>query len=70
MYFSRDDSPYLADVIPAMDHVDSKLTNATLDEQKYSNAIRVACNFAKRTLNKYYSLTDDTIAYRAAMGEY
>ena len=53
-----------------MDHVDSKLTDATLDEQKYSNAIRVACNFAKRTLNKYYSLTDDTLAYRAAMGEY
>ena len=52
-----------------MDHVDSKLTDATLDEEKYSLAIRIACELAKKTLNRYYSLTDQSITYRVAMGK-
>ncbi|KAI1784274.1 hypothetical protein LXA43DRAFT_862764, partial [Ganoderma leucocontextum] len=66
LYFSRAQGPFLTDVIPAMDHVDQKLTDASHDN-KYSNTIRVACSLAKRTLNKYYSLTDLSIAYRVAM---
>ncbi|KAI1782429.1 hypothetical protein LXA43DRAFT_905789 [Ganoderma leucocontextum] len=67
LYFSRSHGTYLADVIPAMDHVDNKLTDANLAKEKYDYAIRVACSLAKRTLNKYYSLTDASITYRLAM---
>lgn len=66
-FFSRSSSPNLAAVIPAIDHIDSHLTTVSLDG-KYKNPIRVACRLAQKTLNKYYSLTDGSIAYRIAMG--
>lgn len=66
-FFSRSSSPNLAAVIPAIDHIDSHLTTVSLDA-KYKNPIRVACRLAQKTLNKYYSLTDGSIAYRIAMG--
>jgi len=60
--------PNLAIVIPAMDLIDEKLTTASLD-RKYSPAIRAAIGLAKRTLNRYYQLTDSTEVYRIAMGK-
>ena len=75
LFFSRS-TPSLATVIPAMDHIDKVLTTASLDnsesgsEDEYDDAIRVACSLVKKTLNKYYSLTDASTAYRIAMSMY
>ncbi|PIL36561.1 hypothetical protein GSI_00250 [Ganoderma sinense ZZ0214-1] len=66
LFFSRG-TPNLATVIPAMDHIDQVLTTASLNEDEYDDAIRVACGLAKTTLNAYYSLTDASSAYRIAM---
>ena len=33
-------------------------------------SIRAAVNLAKKTLNRYYSRTDESDAYRIAMGMY
>jgi hypothetical protein len=65
-FFSRDDTPNLATVIPAMDLIDNELTNFTLDK-KLNPAIRAAVNLAKKTLNRYYDKTDHTEVYRIAM---
>ncbi|OJT07830.1 hypothetical protein TRAPUB_1276 [Trametes pubescens] len=65
-FFSKQ-TPNLASVIPAMDHIDAHLTTASLDEQAYDSALRVSAGLAQRTLNKYYSLTDDSTTYRIAM---
>ncbi|KAI1788193.1 hypothetical protein LXA43DRAFT_895012 [Ganoderma leucocontextum] len=66
LYFSRGDTLNLARVIPAMDHVEETLTDASQGDD-YDNAIRVACNLAKKTLDKYYSLTDESATYQIAM---
>ncbi|KAL1739476.1 hypothetical protein HDZ31DRAFT_49342, partial [Schizophyllum fasciatum] len=67
LYFSRDDTPNLASVIPAMDRLDSALATSCVDES-LEPSIRAAINIAKATLNKYYSKTDDSDTYRVAMG--
>ncbi|KAF9543541.1 hypothetical protein CPC08DRAFT_649853 [Agrocybe pediades] len=64
-YFSRADST-LADVIPVMDIVNDRLT-AHANDDSLSPAIRAALGLAKKTLNRYYSRTDDTPTYRIAM---
>jgi hypothetical protein len=60
LFFSRS-TPNLAMVIPAMDHT---LT------QRFEPAIRAALGLAKKTLNRYYNLTDDAEVYRIAMGKF
>ncbi|KAG2090998.1 uncharacterized protein F5147DRAFT_527212, partial [Suillus discolor] len=65
MFFSRA-VPNLATVIPAMDLMDEKLTTYSLDD-KYLPAIRAAVGLAKKTLNRYYQLTDHSDVYRIAM---
>lgn len=55
-------------VIPAMDHLDETLTTNALDPA-YRPCIRAALTLGKKTLNRYYNKTDDTEAYRIAMGE-
>jgi hypothetical protein len=65
LFFSRD-TPSLAQVIPAMDHIDMTLTNNSLDPDLHP-AIRGACKLAKLTLNKYYSLTDAADSYRISI---
>ena len=60
--------PNLAAVIPAMDLIDEKLTTYSLN-CKYSPAIHAAIGLAKRTLNRYYQLTDSSEVYRIAMGK-
>ena len=55
-------------VIPAMDHIDSVFTSCMIKRERLDPAIRAGLELAKRTLNRYYSLTDASEAYRIAMG--
>jgi hypothetical protein len=68
-FFSRG-TPNLATVIPAMDHIDMTFTNAIKPDSKAHPAIRYALHLAKKTLNKYYSLTDEAEVYHIAMGKH
>ncbi len=68
LIFSRDDIT-VASVIPAMDRIDAMLTNDTM-AHTFSPAIRAALKMGKLTLDRYYSLTDDSEVYRTAMGKY
>ncbi|KAG2338200.1 hypothetical protein BDR05DRAFT_978260 [Suillus weaverae] len=66
LYFSHS-TPNLATVIPAMDHIDEKLTSYS-HNKKYALSIRAAVELVKKTLNHYYELTDSSEVYRIAMG--
>lgn len=66
LLFSRK-TPNLASVIPAMDHIDQVFTNQSLDPA-IDPPIRSAIIRAKHTLNRYYTMTDWSNAYRIAMG--
>lgn len=58
-------------VIPAMDHIDNTLTNYTRPGQTaLSDSISSALRLAKKTLNRYYKISDLSATYRIAMGEY
>ncbi|TFK78831.1 hypothetical protein K466DRAFT_506651, partial [Polyporus arcularius HHB13444] len=65
LFFSRG-SPNIATVIPAIDHIDNKLTDGARDP-KLDPAIRKAIGLAKRTLNRYYKATDMSATYCIAM---
>jgi hypothetical protein len=52
-----------------MDLIDERLTTYSRNK-KYSTSIRAAVRLAKRTLNRYYQLTDTSEVYRIAMGEF
>ncbi|PBK86092.1 hypothetical protein ARMGADRAFT_941112 [Armillaria gallica] len=58
--------PSLATVIPAMDHIDSVFTNQSLN-QLYDPAIQASIGMAKKTLNRYYNVTDYSEVYHIAM---
>jgi hypothetical protein len=66
-FFSRG-SPNLAAIIPAMDHIDKDFTDKIRPSSKTHPAIRHALTLAKKTLDRYYSLTDDVEVYRIVMG--
>ena len=66
LYFSRS-TPNLATVIPAMDEIDKRF-GVILQDTSFHQAIRSSLRAAKATLNKYYSLTDSSEAYRIVMG--
>ena len=67
LFFSCD-TPNLATVIPAMDHINNVLT-ASSNSNKYSLPIRAALTISKRTLSKYYNkATGESEVYRIAMG--
>jgi hypothetical protein len=68
LFFSRS-TPNLATVIPAMDLIDEHLTTRSLDSN-LNISIRASLGFAKKTLNRYYTKTDDSETYRIAMGTY
>ena len=53
-------------VIPAMDFINDKLT-AHAHNRSLSPAIRASLNLGKKTMNRYYSLTDASEVYRIAM---
>ena len=56
-------------VIPAMDHIDEVLSLQSLD-CRYDVSICTSLGLAKKTLNRYYSMTDMSEVYRIAMGMY
>ncbi|KAG2741633.1 hypothetical protein P692DRAFT_201661077, partial [Suillus brevipes Sb2] len=64
-YFSRS-TPNLATVIPAIDHIDEMLTSHQ-SNQSLNGAVRAALSLGKKTLDRYYSLTDSSDVYRVAM---
>ncbi|KAF9047977.1 hypothetical protein BDZ89DRAFT_884806, partial [Hymenopellis radicata] len=70
MFFSQVDAT-LATVIPAMDKMDRMLATAVIKwrtgDLELSASIKAALLIAKRTLNRYYMLTDDSNLYRIAM---
>ncbi|KAI0355816.1 hypothetical protein OH77DRAFT_1367215, partial [Trametes cingulata] len=66
LFFSRS-TPNLTAVIPAMEHMQNKLAALIKDEDTYEPSIRVAMTLAKKTLTKYYNLTDTADTYRIAM---
>ncbi|RDX54667.1 hypothetical protein OH76DRAFT_1327007, partial [Lentinus brumalis] len=70
LFFSRG-SPTIASVIPAMDLIDTKLGDAAreTDDTVLDPAIRTAAGIAKRTINRYYKISDMSSTYRIAMGE-
>jgi hypothetical protein len=53
-----------------MDMIDEKLTNDSLDRSKFDTSIRASLGLAKKTLNRYYNMTDWSELYRIAMGMY
>ncbi|TDL13592.1 hypothetical protein BD410DRAFT_735159 [Rickenella mellea] len=65
LFFSRS-TPHLATVIPAMDHIDETLATHSLDP-RYQRCIQTSLTIGKKTLNRYYNLTDDSEVYRIAM---
>ncbi|KAJ3816744.1 hypothetical protein F5878DRAFT_549442, partial [Lentinula raphanica] len=60
----------LSSVIPAMDRIDEVFASGILNEETLSQPIRHALTVGKRTLNKYYALSDDSDLYRIAMGTF
>jgi hypothetical protein len=66
LFFSRS-TPNLATVIPAMDFINDKIT-AHAHHRSLSPAIKASLELGKKTLNRYYSLTDLSKVYRVAMG--
>ena len=66
LFFSHA-TPNLAMVIPAMGYMNDQLT-AHASNLKLSPAIHASIGLAKKTLNKYYSLSDLSEVYHIAMG--
>ena len=60
--------PNLVMVLPTIDYIDETFTNNMLQKQTVDPAIRAAIKLAKKTLNRYYRLTDLSVLYRIAMG--
>ncbi|KAG1776193.1 hypothetical protein EV702DRAFT_971812, partial [Suillus placidus] len=65
LYFSHS-TPNLATVIPAINHIDEKLTSYSRNK-KYALSICTAVELAKKTFNRYYELTDSSEVYRITM---
>ena len=69
LFFSRDGTPSLTTVIPAMDYINKVLvSNAT--NNNFSLSIQAALSMSKKTLNRYYSKTDDSELYQIAIGAF
>ncbi|GBE82287.1 putative AC9 transposase [Sparassis crispa] len=66
MLFFSHFTPNLVTVIPATDHINKRLTTESLDKT-LNIAIHTLLGLAKKTLNKYYTLTDSSEVYRIAM---
>jgi hypothetical protein len=67
MFFSQS-KPNVDSVIPAMDYIDQQLTANAL-KPRYSASIKASIALGKKTLNRYYDMTDDSEIYRIAMGK-
>lgn len=53
----------VAAVIPAVDHLNMVLTDASINEN-HSAAVRAVFNLGKQRLNRSYELTDESLVYR------
>lgn len=51
-----------------MDAIDDAFGNGVINNQNLSRPIRSALAIGKKTMNRYYGLTDDSDIYRLAMG--
>lgn len=60
-------TPYLAKVIPAMNHIDQHLATAACNNA-YKPCIQATVTMGKKLLNKYYSYTYHSELYWIAMG--
>ena len=63
-------TPSIADVIPAMDAINKALASGIVEQTELSAPIQHALSIGKKTLNKYYELSDDSYLYRIAISEY
>ena len=54
-------------MILAMDHIDERLTTDALNP-RYNCAIRASLGIARKTLDRYYTLTDMSEVYWISMG--
>ena len=59
----------LAMVIPAMDYINEVFTTGMLNHTCFDPAIRATIGLTKKTLNKYYSLTDSSKIYCIVMSK-
>ena len=66
---SKSDTPLLHEVIPIIDLLTKSLTTA-IESPDIVQPIRVTAVRGYTVINKYYSLTDDSIMYRVAMSTY
>ncbi|KAG1841477.1 hypothetical protein C8R48DRAFT_561037, partial [Suillus tomentosus] len=64
--FSSRSTPNLPTVIPGMDLIDEKLTLYS-NNADYQPSIRAAVGLAKKTLDRYYQLTDHSEVYHISM---
>ncbi len=67
--FALRDDMTITSFIPAMDTIDDILST-NLTAHKIPPTLRAALNLGKKTLNRYYSKTDNSEAYRIMMGEF
>ncbi|KAK2461380.1 hypothetical protein APHAL10511_006604 [Amanita phalloides] len=65
IYFSCS-TPSLATMIPAMDHINEVFLDYSIND-RYHLAIHIAIGLAKKTLNRYYELTDSSKVYCITM---
>ncbi|KAE9402459.1 hypothetical protein BT96DRAFT_816515 [Gymnopus androsaceus JB14] len=61
--FFSSNVPIVAAVIPAMDAIDETFATGIIDKQILSEPICHALTIGKKTLNKYYMLTDESHIY-------
>ncbi|KAJ3764778.1 hypothetical protein FB446DRAFT_614857, partial [Lentinula raphanica] len=59
--------PGVSSVIPAMDAIDEAFASGIVDEVTLPSPVRHALSMGKKTLNKYYQLSDDSYIYRMAI---
>jgi hypothetical protein len=52
-----------------MDHIDKCLATDAVNKM-LSPSIRIGLSLAKKTINRYYEKTDQSILYRTAMSTY
>ncbi|KAE9395712.1 hypothetical protein BT96DRAFT_1043300, partial [Gymnopus androsaceus JB14] len=60
-------SPNILAVIPVMDAIDEAFASRMVDNHKLCAPLRHALTIGKKTLNKYYALTDNSDIYHIAM---
>ncbi|KAE9388323.1 hypothetical protein BT96DRAFT_775927, partial [Gymnopus androsaceus JB14] len=65
--FFSSNSPNISAVIPAMDAIDEAFATGIIEQKELCTPLCYALLVGKKTLNKYYSLSDDSHIYRIAM---